>query len=473
MLANMNRSTDELRETILAGCRKWRETDWGRFLAEWGDPLWLVGGVVRDLALGLDPPDIDILSAKNAIILGKRMAEKLNGRFVLLHEDFGSCRVVLPNEKHVDFTDMQGASLEEDLRRRDLTINAIAVPWPQIDQIIDPTGGLDDLTNRIARLASPGVIAQDPVRTLRVFRFASAFDLSIDPDVLTEINSSANLLNTMPGERIWEELEPLLAVKKCAFWLRGMEQNGIIDALFPEVADCAGVKQPAFHHLPVREHCLEAAYFVDELTEEALFPEVLDDPHSRAILRLAALLHDVAKPETALEQNGRLRYPDHSARSAKLADQACRRLRLSNADRKRVIALVQAHMRPHQLADLLADDGLSPRATRKFLTDMGEDWLLTIALAKADQLATAGPKAPTDGPVKLHSLLLFLSEAAKLSAAIDKQPLITGKDVLAMGIPAGEKIGQILDAAAQAHFENPAMTREEALALVKTIADKP
>jgi tRNA nucleotidyltransferase/poly(A) polymerase len=470
----MDETRDQLLTRLLARLPALRETRWSRRIAALQRPAWLVGGVVRDLALGIDPLDIDLALEKDSLAVGEKLAAALSARFVPLHEDFGSCRIVLPEGGQLDLTDLQGATIEEDLARRDLTINAIAVRWPDGDAVIDPRGGLNDLAAHLARRAAPGVIHRDAVRTLRVFRFAAAFDLAIDADTLAEARAAAPALRAIPGERIWTELSQLLSRSTAAPWITALDVHGVLDALFPELAACAGVQQPPLHHLDVRAHSVETVRLLDSTMADDIIAPAIATPYSRALVRLAALLHDVGKPAAAANGDADCHYPEHQELGAAAADAACRRLRLPNADRRRVTTLVAAHMRPPQLADYLAAGQLTPRATRRFLLDLGDDWRLCVALARADLLATAGPLAPKDGEAKSRALARHLRDAADNQLAITKdRPLVTGRDVLALGVPPGPEVGRLLEAVAQAQFENPALSREEALELLRKKVGQP
>ncbi len=475
MLKAMTLPREQLLSNLLGALPALREAAWSYALELAGRHAWLVGGVVRDLALGLQPLDIDLALTGDSFGVAQRLARLLGGRFVPLHDEFGSCRVILPDGRQLDLTDLQGDSLEADLARRDLTINAIAVPWPAGDEVIDPTDGLNDLANGIARRPTPGVIGVDPVRVLRVLRFAAAFDLTINSGTADELHGEAPRLATMPGERVWIELRALLAQEPGARWIDALDRFGVLDALFPELADCAGVEQPLQHHLDVRAHSLETACQLDNLWADPVLAPSTVPPLARALTRLAALLHDIGKPAAAAQAAGSgAIFPKHQTIGAARAEHICRRLRLSRDERTRVAALVGAHMRPPQLADLLAAGELTARATRRFLLDLGDDWPLCLALARADLRATAGPAAPPDGEVRSQALARHLREAAESRLAPTlAQPLVTGHDVMDLGVAAGPELGRLLDAVAQAQFENPALTRDEALALLRTLIANP
>jgi poly(A) polymerase len=427
---------------------------------------------LRDLATDRTPVDIDLAVPRGqAFALGRALSEALAARFVPLHEEFGACRVVLADGTWIDFNDWQGETLDDDLRRRDLTINAIALAWPDGDALHDPTGGLADLADGIARTPSPTSLAQDAVRVLRVFRFAAEFELTVAATTLAEAHDAAPRLAEIAGERVWEEIKRLFAVERAAPWLDQLDRCGALNVLFPELARGAGFAQPSYHHLDVREHSLETARQLDELVAHPQFRAALAGPDSRVVLRLAALLHDIGKPvAAALDADGQQRFPRHSEHGVALGKDIAKRLRLPNAVQRRLLRLIGAHMRPPQLADLLTEKHLTARATRRFLRDLGDDWPLCLALTRADLRATRGPDAPTDGEAKADRLAAhFFQEAGERFAAVRGQPLVTGHDVTALGVPPGPAVAAYLDAVADAHFENPRLTRDEALRLLRAL----
>jgi len=240
------------------------------------------------------------------------------------------------------------------------------------------------------------------------------------------------------------------------------------------LAKGAGVWQPAYHHLDVHGHSILTVCQLDSLFDDPILGPVLADPQARVVARMAAIFHDLAKPDTASGSASGPRYPQHARAGGDLADQACRRLRLPNDERERVVSLVVNHMRPHQLADLLAVGKLSLRATRKFLLDLGADWPLCIALARADLLSASGPLAPQDGAEKSRDLARHLAEAAATRLPPNaKKTLITGHDVLALGLPPGPEIGRLIEAIEQERFDNPALTKDQALRMLQQMIRPP
>lgn len=464
-----------LSQRLLEGLARLRLEPWSDALTTSGARGWLVGGTVRDLALGRTPRDIDLAFAPGtALDIGRDLAARLAARFVLLHADFGVCRVVLTDGGWVDLTDLQAETIEADLPRRDLTINAVAVPWPDGEPLIDPTGGLADLAARIARVPSAEVLRDDPVRVLRVFRFAADFDLTVEAATQEDAGVAAAGLAEAPGERVWEELRQVLSPRVAATWVSQLADCGALDVLFPSLAAGDGVAQPSFHHLDVRAHSIEAARRVDDLVADPFFAGAFSERSNRALLRLAALLHDVGKPSTSTvdEQRGYTRFPGHAQRGATFVVDAADRLRLSKVERMRLRRLVSGHMRPHQLAELHSAGRLTNRAVRRFLLDLGGDWLLLLALARADILATDGPDAPSDGLQRAIDFAAFIRERRERHATqvANEGPLATGDDLLELGIAPGPAIGRFLDVVADRRFADPDFSRAQALDLVRRMA---
>lgn len=471
----MNDHRAEFKENLRRGVATLRAESWSRKLAEMQQPVWLVGGAVRDLALGLPVKDIDLaLPCGRSLPVGRELATSLAASFVPLHEVFGVCRVVLADGRRLDLADLQAETIEDDLRRRDLTINALALPWPAGEPVADVVGGLPDLAAGLARRAAPGVLHDDPLRILRVVRFAAQLSLTIDNDTAEECRAAARLLDRIPGERIWEELKQILGGGVAARWIDTLDAFGALDALFPALAEGAEFEQPGYHHLDVRAHAVEAARLVDPLPDDPAFAAALVDPEDRVLLRLAALFHDLGKPSTAHTDpnKGYTRFPGHSSRGAVMIDDIAARLRLSRRERFRLKRLVENHMRPHQLAELLATSHLTNKAIRRFFLDLEGDWLLCLALARADLCATRGPAAPCDGEARSAALVEQLQREKAKRPAATRMPPVTGADILALGVPAGPAVGELLDEIDEALFADPSLTREAALALLGKAAEK-
>ncbi|MGD9393991.1 MAG: HD domain-containing protein, partial [Dehalococcoidia bacterium] len=305
---------------------------------------YLVGGFIRDALLEMPTADIDIALAADALKTAPRIADALGGRFVLLDKQNRIGRVVVTDEKapsegrwQLDFTTFDD-SIEQDLSRRDFTVDAIALDLENVGRgdltLIDPFGGLGDLKNRVIRAVSETVFADDAVRLLRAVRLAAELGFSLDKNTEALVKSQCHLITDVAGERLREELVRLLAVANPEKFLFHLDELGLITALFPELAKTKGVEQPREHSWNVFDHSLQTVIATDFILHQGSWPyasdkvlaavpwseelaghfnqEVSGGSHRRALLKLAALLHDIAKPETkAVGEDGRTHFLGH------------------------------------------------------------------------------------------------------------------------------------------------------------------
>ena len=299
-------------------------------------PLWLVGGAVRQLLAAEPLGDLDVAVPSGALALGRRLADRLGATFVVLDESRGAGRIVGAEvELPVDLVDFRAPTLEDDLRARDFTVNALAVPLADVlrdgsAEVTDATGGVGDLGDRVVRVCGPTAIVDDPVRALRGVRLAMREGWRLEPGTEAAIRAGAPLLARVSAERVRDELVGILGEPRAAAGLRMLDRLGALTVLLPESAAMRATSQPLPHRFDVWEHSIRTVEGVDLLLSDldALAPwgaalrAHLDEPlggglSRRETLRLAALLHDVAKPETRTEQGGRVRFFGHDAAGAR------------------------------------------------------------------------------------------------------------------------------------------------------------
>jgi tRNA nucleotidyltransferase/poly(A) polymerase len=289
----------------------------------------LVGGAVRDVVLQRTPVDVDVAVRAGAIALGQRCAARLGGTCVVLDAERGAARVVADGGRTLDLTDFRAATLEGDLAARDFTADALAVALhPLIRRghapIVDPLGGLVDLRARRLRPAGPAVLADDPLRVLRAVRLESMLGLRLSAAAARAVVAAARGLERVAAERVRDELLLLLALPETARAFRRADALGVLGVVLPEVEPMRATRQPAPHRFDVLEHSLRAVGGCDRLLArlDALAPygtdltahlaEPLGAGARRAeALKLAALLHDVSKPETRRRVAGRVRFFEH------------------------------------------------------------------------------------------------------------------------------------------------------------------
>ena len=444
-------------------------------------PAWMVGGALRELLAGGVAADLDVAVAGGALDLGRRVADRLDARFVVLDAARGTGRVV-PRSPGVamDLVDLRAPTLEGDLRARDFTVNALAVGVDDLlgagrAVVIDPTGGLDDLRDRVVRACGPTSVSDDPVRMLRGVRLALRPGWRLHESLEAAIAAAAPLITRVARERVRDELVGILAAPTAAAGLRRLDRLGVLGVLLPESLAMRATAQPLPHHFDVWEHSLRAVEGVDALLAglDALAPwasalrahlgEHLGDGMTRGeTLKLAALLHDVAKPETRLDDGVRIRFIGHDAAGARRALDIAWRLRLSRRAALVLERLVAEHLRPMHLAHAGA---ITRRARFRFFRALGGEArdLLLLALADAAALSGASPLAVWAGPDGgvVRALIAGADEEIGAAAA---PPLLRGQDVMvAFGLPPGPELGRLLARAREAQALGLVTTRDEAL----------
>ncbi len=464
-----------------------------KFLSSQRIRSYLVGGFVRDVLLGRDTADIDIAVNTDVLDIAPRIAELLHGKFVMLDEVNKIGRVLLPDWV-IDIASFTG-KIQDNLKRRDFTIDAMAVDLRQLAKnsqnaaLIDPFNGQSDLDLGIIKLVSETVFEDDPARLLRAVRLASELDFIIDRKAEVEITRSARLITGVPGERVREELLRLLELSHGGQVFDDMDKLGLLTALIPELSALKGVTQPQEHHWDVFEHSIKTVSAVDFILRRGVWDyqkkDVLsivpwsssvtayfDWPVSngstrRSLLKLAALLHDICKPQTkAIEADGRMRFLGHPEEGATLAAGILERLRFSTKEIKLVSSVVKYHMRPTQMSQETLPTG---RAIYRYFRDVGDAGIATLYLSLADHLATRGPELILPN-WKYHVKIVtyVLKEHFQQKKVAPPAKLVDGNDLInVFGMKPGAKIGELLEEIREAQATGELTTREEALAYVR------
>jgi putative nucleotidyltransferase with HDIG domain len=438
----------------------------------------LVGGAVRDALLGRSGPDIDVAIEAGALAVGRQAADRLGGAFVPLDPERGVARVLALGHC-LDLTDFRAPTLAADLAARDFTVNALAVPARDLLRdgrapIVDPTGGLEDLGRRRLRLAGPGVLDDDPLRALRGVRLEAALGFRLMPATARAIRQVAPAIARVSAERVRDEVLALLALPRTARALRRLDALGLLTVILPEIEPMRATSQPAPHRFDVLEHSLRAVAAADRVLEDlgrlapsagtlaAHLAETLGgEVERRQVLKLAALLHDVAKPETRQLVDGRIRFFEHDVIGAGRARAIGERLRLPERATAVLERVVRHHLRPMHLAQA---GEITRRARYRFYRDLAEDCRDLLLLALVDAAAVTGEspfRAWRRSPVVRDLLGGWQEEQA--SAATP--PLVRGGDVMErFGLSPGPEVGRLLARAREAQALGLVATRDEALA---------
>jgi poly(A) polymerase len=451
-----------------------------------GTPV-LVGGAVRDAWLARPSVDLDIAVPAGALTLAARVAERVRGTCVVLDAERGSARVVA-GDVILDVTDFRAPSLEADLALRDFTVNALAVELRALLRdgrapVIDPTGGLADLKARRLRPPSSRVLDDDPLRALRAIRFEATLGLRLTAAAARAVQGVAARLADASAERVRDELVSLLDLPDSARALRRADALGLLAVVFPEAQPMRATTQPAPHRFDVLEHSLRAvagcdrivarpealAPFGDELAAHLAAP-LGGQVDRRRALKLAALLHDVSKPETRRRIGGRIRFFEHDVLGARRARAIGERLRLPERVSALLERLVRHHLRPMHLAQA---GEITHRARYRFYRDLADDTRDLLLLVLADSAAVTGvsPFAVWRQSTVVRDLLGGLAVEEQEAAA---PPLLRGEDVMARyGLPPGPEVGRLLARAREAQGLGLVATREEALSFLDSPRDDP
>ena len=470
------------------------------FLAESRVPAYIVGGALRDALLGLPSADVDIALDGSPHRLGPRLASLLGGRFVSLDSSRDVARVIVrvivrerARSAFIDLSAMQGGSIDADLRRRDFTIDALGLDlssalsgdWKPMD----PLGGSRDIRARLIRAASETAFTDDPIRLMRAVRLAAETGFAIESATQAMIRRHALHLRRSSAERVREELLRTLALPAAGRWLRMMDSLGILSAILPELDAARGVTQPKEHYYDVFGHLLAAVDFADQIASEnypppligkmmprfegmsAHFRQEVTDGHSRGtILKLVALLHDIAKPQTkTVEPSGRVRFFGHSEKGEETAGVILTRLRVGRRGTRLAQTMIRHHLRPRQMAgrgELPTD-----RAIHRYYRDLADAALDTLYLNMADFLAARGPLLT---PAEMERQATVIGHILAVGPQRRTPPsrrvaLLTGHDIMReLRLDSGPAVGRLLRVVAEAEAGGQVKNREEALTLART-----
>jgi poly(A) polymerase len=395
-----------------------------------GVKAWIVGGYVRDRLLGRPHlnPDV-VVEDGDALELAKHFAQLAGAPPPVTFERFGTAQVTIPG-RLVEFVtaraesyvpesrkpDVRRAELDEDLRRRDFTVNTLLMDLD--GEVVDRLGGRTDLEAKVLRTPTDPeqTFTDDPLRMLRGIRFATELGFELAPDLAPAMHKLASRLTppVVSVERVADELRKMLVSPRPKLALELLDEGGLLEVILPEIAACKGVAQTGYHTHDVYGHTL--------LAVQATPPDLL--------LRVAALFHDVGKPKTA---KGDGTFIGHEEVGAEITGAALERLRFAQKEIDVVTRLVRLHLRP-----VFYRSEWSDGAVRRLARDAGAQLDRLMLLARADISASAYPE-----PEKLDELQARLDRVREERPS-RLQPLITGEDIMRVrGIGPGPEVGRI------------------------------
>lgn len=425
----------------------------GKIFIQHGYTCYLVGGAIRNLTAGFPAKDYDLAtdaSPQEVMRLFKRVVPTgiKHGTVTVFFN--GKAFEVTTFRVESNYTDSRRPdtvsytpSIYEDLKRRDFTMNAMAFNLDS-EELIDPHNGRIDLANKVIRAIGNPVerFNEDGLRLLRAPRFASQLNFTIESATLKALEECRKNLRMVSFERIRDEIIRTLESDKPSIGLEVMKITKILEIILPELASCIGVEQKGYHQFDVYTHSILACDMA---------------PSGNMHVRLAALFHDIGKPEAkGITPNGEVTFYNHEKISARITSTIMKRLRFSKKDEEYVHRLVLHHMFHYQ-------SNWSEAAVRRFISRVGKDLLDDLLiLRKADQFALTG--------TLFHSTEMKEFEA-RLRDVLEKEHALTLKDLNIngrdlqeeLGIPKGPVIGTILCELLQTVLNDPKLNEKEKL----------
>lgn len=450
-----------------------------------GRKVFLVGGLLRDIFIGKESFDFDFAVDKQAINLGRFIADSFRGDFVVLDKEHGSARVLVVYKGQaytLDFTDFRGSDIKGDLFKRDFTINALALDISSLkkaqkisDILIDPCGGRCDIKNALIRVINSGTFSDDPLRILRVFSLSAILNFKIDDYTLALAKKEKIGLMSVSAERIREELFKVLKTARAKEFFRFMDECVVLTEIIPQIELMRNIEQGPYHHLDVLSHSFETMAQIEKLFYElrrnkkiaSYLNEIIGAEHSRRqVLKLAAFLHDIGKPGALTLENDRTRFHGHEHIGKRLCSLICDRLKMSAREKEAIKVMVLWHLRPGYLAD---NPEVTDRAIFRYFRDTGDEGVSILLLSMADQRATRGPKTSAQSRLQHEKVCLWLMKEYFRRKEEKKLPhLISGDDLIKkLKLVPGPIFREILEAIEEEQAAGEIKTKKEALEFAK------
>ena len=409
---------------------------------------YLVGGCVRDLMLNpsADSIDIDIMVEGDGISFAKLLAKKMNVPRVVpfpkfatakipYHEyeiEVASARLESYDKSSRNPSSIQISNIQDDLLRRDFTINAMAISLNEnnFGEFFDPFNGMEDLKNKILKtpLNPDNTFSDDPLRMMRACYFASKLSLEIEPECLLSIQNNSERISIVSQERITNELFKILGTDRPSIGLNILQQSGLMEYVFPEISIMYGLDQSnEYHHKDIFYHTLEVVDNAAKLS-------------NNVDLRLAALVHDIAKPKTRrLSKSKGYTFYGHDDVGARMLKGVAESMKFSNSTRDFITKLTALHLRPISLAKKEVTDS----AIRRLIVDAGEEIDDLMTLCRAD-ITTKNPKNISKYLANFDRVDKRIKEVTEIDKLKAFQSPVRGDEIMKMfNLSPGKEVGKI------------------------------
>jgi poly(A) polymerase len=441
---------------------------------------YIIGGSIRDLLLDRIPTDYDIAVTGNPKKFAENMAKNISGRLFEMGKPGQMIIRVVSKDNIFDITSLNGSFIEDDLKKRDFTINAMAYDLSS-GEIIDCLGGLRDLADKKVRMVSTDVFKKDPIRLIRAYRIAACLNFEIESRTASRISDYAKLIHHSAGERIREEIFKMLGTSKSYRYLSQMADAGLLTAIFPDLDRLKGCIQNSRHLYDVFEHTMKAYLHLETLLNDPgkILPDTCIqirrylDEEKTVLLKYAILLHDMGKSRAkTIDNGGEVHFYGHSRKSADLAQKVNQKLRLSNREKRFVDFIIRNHLNPLFLFTALQKKTLTHKGVTRFFKKCGDNTPALLLHAIADIMAKG------DKPNQTHKAFIgFVKEMIhhffhSFKPRITEPPLITGRDLIhEFGLIPSPLFKRILNLVQEEKLTNKIKSRSEALAWVREYLD--
>jgi tRNA nucleotidyltransferase/poly(A) polymerase len=476
---------------------------------------YIVGGILRDYFLKRLSYDIDIILPSVNLQTIKKIAENLHAVYFVLDEDRKVYRFITKRDKiQLDISAYIGKNLKEDLLNRDFSLNALAYPLKDLgnlklavkksafslkglnrNKIIDYAGSLKDINAGIVSVCSDGAFTDDPLRMIRVFRFAAQCGFKINKKTIEQVKKDAAKIVSVSGERVQEEILKILNCPRSAYWFKMINKSGLLKHLVPQLESAGKCAVVYYGKGGVLTHTFKVMENIEFLFEnlKTVFPKfhknLCDWKNKQDILKLTALLHDIAKPETAKMMGGRLRFFFHEGQGAKMAAELLKKWRFSRNNVRLMSSMIKEHLR---IGNLASNPLVTNRAVYRFFRDTDgfsipllilcwADYASYITTAQLFKILKQSHKKPfviraggleregtkrTLRHLQIINLMLRLFFCQK--PKIIPKKLADGNDVMKiLKIKPSPKVGKILESLRIAQVEKKVKTRTDALKFIK------
>lgn len=438
--------------------------------------IYLVGGAIRDFYLSCENFDKDIVvNSRDAEKFARNLAKSLSATFILLDDENKIYRLITKDKLNcIDVASLMGETIEDDLKRRDLTINALAVNLKTLE-LIDVVGGIDDLKEKKIKHICEQNFVEDPVRLLRVYRFQATLGFDVVSDLSKIIEKHAAKIKNVAVERVNYELLKLFSGKFSADSLLQMDKAGLLKQILPIAEELKDVPPNLHHHLDLFFHSVEVVKQIQEIYEKSC-PEVQNHLQSvdfggmtrLAHLKLAGFLHDIGKPSTWTieEDTGKHRFIKHDDIGSKMGAKILKAAKFSKKQTEYITKMIKYHIYPSHV--VCAPD-MTEKIYMRFVRKMGNDAVDIITLAMADRLSARGVEI-TDEIVEknIGNLKLLLDFYLNIKDNLEPLPkLLSGEEIMEiLNLKPSVELGEIIKTLKEAQLAGDIVTKEDALAFI-------